>query len=144
MYKVYNTKFLTNKQRFNQGLLFGTLTSIGCAILYAVFINVFHISLSLLYVAMGYAISMSIQKFGRGVQPKFSVLGAVLTVISFILAMILVYNPFGFEIILHPEYWGQTFQNILGIYQHMNSSTLLMIAFQAFGVYIAYVNSRVV
>ncbi|MEG0022483.1 MAG: hypothetical protein RSC93_06150 [Erysipelotrichaceae bacterium] len=144
MYQVFNTKLLNSKQRFYYGFFFGFLASIGCAVLYAVFENTLHIRFSILYAAMGYAISMVIQKYGRGVQKKYSIMGACLTAFSIILSMIFIYSPYEFNILFHPAMWSVSIQMIMSIYFNLTTNTILMILFQGVGIYIGYVNSRVV
>lgn len=144
MYQVFNTKLLTNKQRFYQGLLFGFLASVGCAIAYALFVELFHISFSILFLAFGYAISTVIQKFGRGVQQKYSIMGAIFTTFSLILAQMFVLNPYGIGIILHPDLYVPVLELIFTQYSSLSTNSILSLAFQAFSIYIAYVNSRIV
>lgn len=141
--KVFNTSALTQKQRFNQAVIVGTLASIVLGII---------IGYLRLYIALGtgfefsivtiggtYVLAMVIQKVGRGVQPKFSILGAVL---GFILVSISSVIAFGYPLMaifnlrIHLSQW------MLMLTGSFNSLFTLM--YQVIAIYVAYSYSRIV
>jgi len=79
MFELFKKPALTRKQRFNKAIIVGVATSILCAILKIFIALFFGFNLSILYLAIGVAIGMAIQRFGKGVQIQFSILAAALT-----------------------------------------------------------------
>ena len=91
MYRIYNSFKLNSNQRFLNALLYGIPTALGLGIAYGYISRILPITFSIVYVGIGYLIGMVIQKFGRGVQVKFSILGAVLAGIAFVLSDVVRY-----------------------------------------------------
>lgn len=141
MIQIYNSHLLNNKQRFIQAVIFGTLTAIACAIAVSLFAKTLGFIFTILYLATGFLISKVIMNTGRGVQKKFCILGAVLTLFSILLAELFIYA--GYDILLYPNLWIQAFINIFKSWARLETSSMLSIVFQLFAIYIGYTNSSI-
>ena len=82
MYKIFNSNALNRNQRFLRALILGTVSAVVLGIVYGLFSSTLRIEFSIVYLAIGYANAYVICNYGRGVQTKFSILGAVLTFVS--------------------------------------------------------------
>lgn len=142
MLKVFNTHALSTNQRFTRAILVGVPTALGCALVYGVISAAIRIEFSLVFVGIGWLIGTVIKKYGRGVQPKFSILAAVLAAFSFVLADLV--GIFGLALLLHPVFLGEMLVQIIPSYLQASPSALLGLAFRAFGVYMAYTTARIV
>ncbi|MEA5027071.1 hypothetical protein SDC9_111689 [bioreactor metagenome] len=143
MLKVYNKRALTRGQRFMKAVLFGIPTALIAAIVYGTITRLVHIEFSIFFVGVGYLLGYVIQNTGKGVQPRFSILGAVLAVISFLLGDLIAY--YGLQIFLYPTWLPYGLYLVLISWFNITSiSGILGFAFRAAGIYFAYVNSRVV
>lgn len=139
MFRVYNSFALNSKQRFLRACLFGIPTAIGLGITYGIISRILPIAFSIVYVGIGYLIGYVIQKFGRGVQPKFSYLAAGLAILSFILSDIIRY--FGFN--LGFDFMSQIIVIITQVYLG-SVYGLINLAFIAWGVIMAFNTARIV
>jgi hypothetical protein len=139
MFRVYNSFALNSKQRFLRACLFGIPTAIGLGIAYGIISRILPIAFSIVYVGIGYLIGYVIQKFGRGVQPKFSYLAAGLAVLSFILSDVIRY--FGFN--LGYDLFGQILAIVSQVYLG-SINGLINLAFIAWGVIMAFNTARIV
>ena len=138
MYKVSNTRAITRKQRFTKALLFGIPASILMGFAYGYLQKALPFSISYLYVLVGYLMGEVIKNFGRGVQISFAILGAVLTLISFVIADIFTY--YGFMGFL-PAHLGQS---LATVFTTLFAFANLGLIFRLVGIYVAFSNSRVV
>ena len=139
MFRVYNSFALNSKQRFLRACLFGIPTAIGLGIAYGILSRFLPITFSIIYVGMGYAIGYVIQKFGRGVQAKFSYLAGGLALFSFILSDVVRYFGFNFG--------NNLLNQILAIISQVYLGSLyglINLAFIAWGVIMAYNTARIV
>jgi len=139
MFRVYNSFALNSKQRFLRACLFGIPTAIGLGIAYGIISRILPIAFSIVYVGIGYLIGYVIQKFGRGVQPKFSYLAAGLAILSFILSDVIRY--FGFN--LGYDLVSQIIAIITQVYLG-SINGLINLAFIAWGVIMAFNTARIV
>lgn len=143
MLKIFNEHVLTKNQRFYKALLYGIPSSIGLGVLYGLVATLLHFEFSIIYVAFGYLIGLVIQRKGRGVQPKFSILGAVLAVVCFVLGdMIAIFGDI--SILWTPSMWGFVFNILLRMYTTISISSVLSLLFRVAGVYYAYLYARIV
>mgnify|MGYP000855201550 FL=1 len=143
MLKVYNKTALTKKQRFNNALLYGIPTALGLGLAYGIIASIIRIQFSIVFVGIGYLIGKVILEKGRGVQQRFSILAAILTVVSFLIADLVA--AYGLRIFLYPMILPSAFLSILISWLNIVSiSGILSIAFRIAGVYYAYINARVV
>ncbi|MFI3284133.1 MAG: hypothetical protein R3Y57_03515 [Erysipelotrichaceae bacterium] len=140
--EIFNKHALTRNQRFNTALLYGVPSAILLGIVYGFISSLTRIQFSIVYVFFGYVIGMIIQRKGRGVQQKFSVLAAILAVVCFILGDTI--SLFGLSILWTPSAWGIAFWLLMQTYTALNASSLLALLFRVCGVYYAYINGRIV
>ena len=142
MLKVFNTRALNSNQRFSRALIVGIPTALAAAILYGLISPMIRFEFSVVYVGIGWGLGILIQKFGRGVQPKFSILAAVLAALCFILGDLISYVGVG--ILFNPILLIQLIFLNLPAYLQTNLNALLGTAFRVLGVYMAYTNARIV
>ena len=139
MYRIYNSFKLNSNQRFLNALLYGIPTALGLGIAYGYISRILPITFSIVYVGIGYLIGMDIQKFGRGVQVKFSILGAVLAGIAFVLSDVVRY----FGLSLNPIILYQAVLIITQVYLG-SINGLINLLFFAWGIVTAYNKSRII
>ena len=84
--KIYNTRALTRNQRFMNAVIAGSIATVLSGIVLGYVLRFVPIAFDIFYLAVGYAIGYAIRTYGRGVQPRFSVLGAVMTFIALVIA----------------------------------------------------------
>ena len=142
MYKVYNKRAITRQERFKNALIYGIGATVLITAAYGLLSSFLFVELQIVYLSCGYAIGYLIQKYGRGVQVQFSILAAVLAIFCFVIGDLI--SWFGFEALLNPGLWPMAFQFIFSSYLSTSISSLLSLAFRVGGVYLAYVNARVV
>lgn len=143
MFKIYNKDALTRNERFQNACIVGILVTIGLTLAYGLISSILFLELEILYIAIGYLIGMSIQKAGRGVQVRFSILGAICAFVCFFIGDMIAI--FGFEILIAPQYWFEAIQVLLSVWLEVfDISTLLSLAFRIVGIYFAYVYARIV
>lgn len=140
MLKIFNTTSLSQKQRFSQAVLYGSLASIGLTVVYFLISRLLlegGIEFSFTFVAVGMAIGYVIQKTGHGVQLKFAILASVLCVLVILVGDALTVMPYGFSffeaLFVTPAY-----------YLSIDINSLLSLAFRVIGVYCAFKYSRIV
>ncbi len=141
MLKVYNTSTLSQKQRFWNAVLFGSLASIVLVIAYVIIFNLMisiGFEFAIAYIAVGYAIGLVVQHSGHGVQLKFSILAAVLC------ALIII---FGDLFTLRPDLISQLQFGEAGLwliqFYFAGFSNIISLAFRIFGIVYAFTNARV-
>ncbi|MEG0077552.1 hypothetical protein [Anaerorhabdus sp.] len=142
MLKVFNTQALTKNQRFQRGILAGVVATIVLMVAYGWLSQMLRIEFSVAFLLIGYGIGWAIRTYGRGVQMKFSILGAVCAVVCFIGADMISY--FGFSVFTDFNIFIYAFQTYLKILLSTNFNSLLGILFRVGGVYAAFISSRIV
>ncbi|KAF0223109.1 MAG: hypothetical protein FD133_1653 [Erysipelotrichaceae bacterium] len=138
MLKVFNTHALSSNQRFSRAILVGSVTALVLALVYGLILR----SIPIVYIGIGWVIGMAIQKYGRGVQPKFSYLAAGLMVVCIILGDLLAF--FGFNILLNPGAMIQFIIPVITYNFQSNPSILIGLMFKVFGIYMAYTKARII
>ncbi len=142
MLKIYNKNALTQKERFVQAIIFGTLATIGLIICYVLFNRIIgDWEFQVAFIAVGYAIGYVVKKTGRGVQLKFSILAAILCTFVIAFGDLFTYFP---EIITYPNLWFDGFRIILHVYSQLDFNAIIGLLFRATGIYIAYINGRII
>ena len=136
MMKVFNTRALSQNSRFNRALLVGMSSSIILGIVYGYIVRILPIRFSIIYLGIGWLIGDLIQKYGRGVQNRFSVLAAVCAIFSFLIADAVTYV--GLAFFLWPQVISMVVVNSLS-----SMSGLLHLLFIAGGAYFAYQQGRI-
>ena len=144
MLKIYNKQAITKNQRFTNALIYAIPASIAVGLLYGIIARVAMFEFSIVFLGIGYFIGYVIQTKGRGVQNRFSILGAVLAIVCFILADLIAMGGFGVfssleVLLLSIENWGRYM-----LYSLNSFKGVLSVGFRVFGVIAAYQNSRIV
>ena len=139
MFKVFNSHALSSQQRFVKALLYGVPTALGLGLVYGILLRIIPIAFSLVYVGIGYLIGLVIQKYGRGVQPKFSWLAAILSIVSFLLSETVRIVGLNFSL-------GAIYLMVFILPQRYLGSIngLINLAFVAYGAYMAYRMARII
>lgn len=133
---VFNVKALTQKQRFTFALVVGLLSAIILGVLTGL-LRV-ELNISIIVWGIGYGVAMLIQKFGRGVQRRFAILGLACTLLG-ILVSDVVYT-FGFARIFDLSAYFLVFK--LSLSEDVSSMLWLLHRFIA--LYIGYNYSRII
>ena len=136
--KIYNSQVLNHQQRFWVALVVGLVSAIGLAFIYAWLSNILFLELEVLYIGIGWLIGMIIQKVGRGVQVRFQVMAALLTILCFVLGDMM--TTMGYSILFNPSSWFIAFRYVVGSLFGLSLSALLRLALRIAGIVIAYQN----
>ena len=143
MLKIYNKDALTRNERFQNACVVGILVTLGLTIAYGILSRILFIQLQILYMAIGYVIGITIQKFGHGVQVRFSILAAICAFICFFVGDII--SIFGFSILFAPSMYIFAIRTIISVWlSGLGISSLLSLGFRVLGIYFAYVYARIV
>ena len=145
MFQVFNKRALTRNQRFVRAVLFGALASVGLCVGYGLISSLLSIEFSYAFVGIGYLIGLTIQKMGRGVQIHFSVLAAVLAVLTFVFADLIAWFGFGvFSSFDFLVFGLKAWASMMLDFTSGGISGLISLVFRGFGVIAAYQNARIV
>ena len=87
---------------------------------------------------MSYLIAMALQKLGRGVQKRFSILGVVLVSFAIVIADVVYF--YGVGSLLDFEAYLTTIQLVV----QDDFSSILGLVYRVAGIYIAYTYSRII
>ena len=136
--KIFNTKILNNRQRWNRALVFGIGATLISAIVIGFLQHMISFSSSLFDFAIAYFISWVILEAGHGVQPKFSILAAVCCAIAIIISDMIGY--FGLFAFTNPLF---SIYMVLINYLSINVNNLISLAIKALAIYYAYGKARV-
>lgn len=135
--EIFNTRSLTQKQRFNVALLVGLVSAVVLGIVSGIFRNKIA-NFSLVIVGVGYLIALAIQKFGRGVQIKFSIAAALFTFLAIVMSdVVTVMGIVGlFDLSSYQIIFKYAAQNEI--------HSVLWIAYRLLAIYISYNYSRII
>lgn len=135
--EIFNTRSLTQKQRFNVALLVGLVSAVVLGIVSRIFRNKVA-NFSLVIVGVGYLIALAIQKFGRGVQIKFSIAAALFTFLAIVMSdVVTVMGIAGlFDLSSYQIIFKYAAQNEI--------HSVLWIAYRLLAIYISYNYSRII
>lgn len=139
--EVFNTRRLTQRQRFGLAVAVGIIAAIVLGILsgkISLWIGQSTgLGFAIINIGAGYLLGMTIQKIGRGVQPKFSILGGVLGVFMVLISEVI---ALGFPIygLFMPEVYRLT----LNILLDGGVNSIITLIYNAIAVYTAYGYSR--
>lgn len=139
--EVFNTRRLTQKQRFGLAVAVGIIAAIVLGILsgkISLWIGQSTgLGFAIINIGAGYLLGMTIQKIGRGVQTKFSILGGVLGVFMVLISEVI---ALGFPIyaLFMPEVYRSTLNILLG----GGVNSIITLIYNAIAVYTAYGYSR--
>ena len=133
--EIFNMRALTQKQRFNYALISGLVAAIGLGIVSG-FIRQF-LNFSILIWAVGFGIAWTVRKMGRGVQLKFSILGAIYAVIGIWISDVV--WMFGLGGILNPG----AYYTVIRFFIAEDITSIIWMLYRLVAIYIAYNYSRV-
>lgn len=133
--EIFNMRALTQKQRFNYAIVFGFLAAVGLGIVSG-FIRQF-LNFSLLIWAVGFGVAWTIKKMGRGVQVKFSILGAIYAIIGIWISDVV--WMFGLSGIVNPG----AYLTVIRFFIAEDIASIIWMLYRLVAIYIAYNYSRV-
>jgi hypothetical protein len=136
MMRIFNTQALSQKQRFTKAILMALPASIGLGYAYGILTFFIPIRFSIVYIGIGWLLGRLIQKVGRGIDLKFSILAAVLAVLSFLISdliSIVGFNPLPYLSLLY----------ILPFSYLSSINGLLHLLFIGLGAIMAYDQARI-
>ena len=136
--KIFNTKILNNRQRWNRALVFGIGATLISAIVIGFLQHMISFSSSLFDFAIAYFICWVILEAGHGVQPKFSILAAICCAVAIIISDMIGY--FGLFAFTNPLF---SIYMVLINYLSINVNNLISLAIKALAIYYAYGKARV-
>lgn len=132
---IFNTRTLSQNQRFQRIIPIGIVAAIILGFAYGFISDLAGgWELHVLYIILGFAIAYVVRVIGRGAQPRFQVLGAILAIIVIVIGDII------YPVVVHQLPIGLMFSYTL---RNMLSgiSGLLSLLFRLSAIYIAYSNS---
>lgn len=130
MLKIYNPKAITRNERFQNAVVVGLGVTVAVTVLYVAITRLTHIYIPALLALGGYGIGFAIQKYGRGIQLRFSYLAMGLALVMIIVCDLLTL-PGGFKGII---------ANLSGV----GFDSLWNIGYRALAVILAYRYARIV
>lgn len=142
MIRIFNTNSLSQNERFYKAIIFGIPTSVVIAIVFSIIQRALMIRFSIVYLLIGYLIALVIKKQGRGVQPKFAYLGAVLTIFTIFFGDFL--TVFGLSLFQDISIFLEGSILIITSWFSSDFNSLIGLLFRAYAVYYAYSNARIV
>ena len=142
MSNFFNTRGLSQKQRFWRALICGALASIvllGLYLVFSLFMAPVGWGYSLVYLLIGIAIGQVIRYCGKGVKVSFSIMAAVFCILIIffgdVLSLFLIYPQ--------TDYLDY-FRIILDFYFTADLNSMLSLAARVLAVIAAFQNARVV
>ena len=132
---VFNVRALTQKQRFTVAIIVGLLSSIILGILTGLIRS--EINISIIIWGVGY-VAMAIQKFGRGVQKKFAILGVLFTLLGIVISDV-VYT-FGLSSLLDMS----SYLLVIKLSLSEDVSSMIWLLHRFIALYIGYNYSRII
>ena len=133
--EIFNMRALTQKQRFNYALVSGLVAAVVLGVVSG-FIRQF-LNFSILIWAVGFGVAWTVRKMGRGVQLKFSILGAIYAVIGIWISDVV--WMFGLGGILNPG----AYYTVIRFFVAEDITSIIWMLYRLVGIYIAYNYSRV-
>ncbi len=129
MKKLYIKNALSTKDRMQNAIVAGGGAGILCLVICLLLTKVFGFYSPYIYLGVGYVIGLAVQRFGRGVQPKFSILAA-----GICLCVLLVADLINFGA---PE-------NLFSVLTSFGTSSLIEVVCRGAACYLAYMYARAV
>lgn len=136
--KIFNTKILNNRQRWNRALIYGIGATIISGIVIGFIQSILGFSSSLFDFVIAFFIGWVILEAGHGVQSKFSILAAICCAVAIIISDTIGY--FGFYAFTNPIF---SLYMILINYLSINVNNLISLIIKALAIYYAYGKARV-
>lgn len=142
MLRIFNTKALTQNERYTKAIIIGIISALALSTLYGLLTRLIGVQLSILYVAIGFGLSRIIRNQGRGVQIKFSYLGAILTLSAIFLGDIFAYT--GLLAFQSLSNFIEVSLLIIRLWLSVSINNILGLLFRIYAIYYAFMNSRIV
>ena len=143
--QIYNSRSLDSNTKFILAIVAGLGAAIVGGVLYGLLASILRVEVSIVFVFIGWCIGYVIRTVGRGVHMRFSVLGAIMTLIAIFIgdciAMVGIGNILGY--ILNPSGLALLIQFWLTSLLSTSINSLLRLIFRAIGVYFGYQYSRI-
>lgn len=139
--QIFNTRALTQKQRFSLAVIVGIPSAILLGIAAGKLTQWIGIAtgfgFAIINIGAAYLLATVIRKVGRGVQERFSILAAILAVA---LVMISEIVSLGMPIVF--IFYLDSYRWVLSMWFNSGISGLLSMIYNAIAVYVAYTYSR--
>jgi hypothetical protein len=142
MLRIFNTKALTQNERFTKAIIIGIISALALSFLYGLLTRLIGVQFSILYIAIGFGLSRIIRNQGRGVQIKFSYLGAMLTLLAIFLGDIFAYT--GLLAFQSLNNFIEISLLVIRLWLSVSINNLLGLLFRIYAIYYAFMNSRIV
>lgn len=129
MPELYKKNALSTSERFHNAIVVGVAAALAALAVGLLLFKGFGVYLPYYYIGAGYLIGLMIQKFGKGVQPKFSYLACLLAVAVIAILDLITFWPMSGYFTLLTGY---------------GTTSLIEVACRIGGAYLAYMYARAV
>lgn len=143
--QIYNSRSLDSNTRFILAIVAGLAAAIVGGVLYGLLSSILRVEVSIVFVFIGWCIGYVIRTVGRGVHMRFSVVGAIMTLLAIFIgdaiAMVGIGNIWSY--VFNSAGLGILVQAWLSSLLSTSINSLLRLLFRAAGVYFGYQYSRI-
>ena len=141
--EIWNSRSLDNNQRFIAAIIAGLISAVILGLAYGIIFSIFHIMMSVLYIGIGYGVGQAVRKYGRGVHKRFSVVGALMTLLAIIIGdfTAIAGIPGIFTFLFRPSLWGTLMKSWVIMNFSTNINSLLGLLLKGIGIYVGYQQS---
>lgn len=140
--RIFNTTALTQKERFAKALLIGIGLAVVFIIVSTSIQKMLMLRSSVIYLLASLVIAQTLKKFGRGVQVKFAILGAILVFAVIFFSEIFI--VFGYQVLLQPEVFTYAIKYVFTSWLSIDISNLISLLLKVYAIHYAYTNSRII
>ena len=143
--QIYNARSIDRNSRFIIAIFAGLAAAIVGGILYGAVYSFIHIQAAIMYVFIGWCIGQVIRNVGRGVTLKFSILGAIMTLLAIMIGDFVAIVGLGNTLtaLVTPSLWGDFIRIWLAMNLSTNLSSILGLVLRALGIYMGYLYARI-
>lgn len=143
--QIYNSNLLDHGKRFYLAIAAGLLSALVLGIVYGLISSVLRVQASIIFIGCGWCIGEVIRRTGRGVGTKFSILGALCTLLCILIGDVTAMTGFKglFLLIIDPSGWLVFLRAWAAMFLSTNINALLGLIMRAAGVYFGYTNSAI-
>lgn len=134
--EIFNLRSLGQRQRFIYAIVAGLIAAVVLGVVSGFIRQI--LNFSIVIWAVGFGIAWTIRKLGRGVQTKFSILGAVYAVIGILISDVVF--MFGIGRLIEP----QAYFTVLTLAANTDINSVIWLLYRFVAIYIAYNYSRVI
>ena len=140
--RIFNTTALTQKERFAKALIIGIGLAVVFIIVSTSIQKMLMLRSSVIYLLASLVIAQTLKKFGRGVQVKFAILGAILVFAVIFFSEIFI--VFGYQVLLQPEVFTYAIKYVFTSWLSIDISNLISLLLKVYAIHYAYTNSRII